>query len=895
MSCRANLPASPRGQGMSVGATDAARGQPAVLPLADVRARDTAIAGGKAARLGELIAHGFPVPPGFVVPAHVYRQLIAAAALPAEIAALDAAATGEWARRSAEIQRRILDAKIAEEVVEAIRHAHVRLVAGRAGVACAVRSSATAEDLASASFAGQHGTYYYVDAANVVEMVRHCWASLWSAEAASYRASHAIPHAAVSMAVLVQELVRSDVSGVAFTAHPVSGDRAQIVIEAAWGMGAAIVDGRVTADRYVLARDGLRFLERRIADKRFMVPSRVDPGSPERLLPVPEERRRSETLRPDEVEQVARWSLRCEEHFGAPQDVEWAFTDGQFHLLQSRPITTVRRPALGEGVKGRYVLFKAIAENFTEPLTPLMSDLMTTFLPPSLAIIGGRIYIDLALARALLPLDMTDEDLADLLYMGARSPSAPARVSLRRLPTAATAALLGTLVFGVTFARMRGMPDDFMEQYRALCRRVEGDASLDTVESVLRLWFKPGLLDPIGRMPLFVNIGSLRFAFWLAVLKGMLSRWAPELGPDVAARLCSGTEGVLSAQMGREIAALADEARAFPRVAEVLATRRPEDALAALRAEESAAGFLARLEEFLAVHGHRAVREMELRTVRWNEDPAPVLGMIRNHLRSETSAVDLGKAERGRAEAEAEVGRAVARLPLERLGWRRRLVRWTAGRTRYYFKLRENSRFYHVMGLGVVRRKVLAAEAELLARGALKCRDDVFFLRLGELEALRAGRLGWRDVEDRVRERRMEHVRLAKVTPPRTIGIERRREAVADTAGGDVLAGQGASPGRYEGVARVILDPSVDGTLHPGEVLVAPYTDPAWTPLFLTAGAAVVEVGSYLSHAGTVAREYGMPCVVDVDGCTRRVRTGMRVAVDGDRGRVRILDGGGAE
>ncbi|HEY2941761.1 MAG TPA: PEP-utilizing enzyme, partial [Vicinamibacteria bacterium] len=223
-------------------------------------------------------------------------------------------------------------------------------------------------------------------------------------------------------------------------------------------------------------------------------------------------------------------------------------------------------------------------------------------------------------------------------------------------------------------------------------------------------------------------------------------------------------------------------------------------------------------------------------------------------------------------------------------GVRWRLVRLARDRAREYLKLRENSRFYHIMGIGVVRRKILAIEAELLQSGRLKCKDDIFFLRWREVVALQQGRLEWRDVDARVRERRMEHVRLARISPPRTVGIERQAETgEGEAAAGEELRGQPASPGHCQGIARVILDPSADLVLRPGEILVAPYTDPAWTPLFLTAGAAVVEVGSYLSHAGTVAREFGMPCVVDVADCTRRIRTGDQVDVDGDRGIVRLL------
>ncbi len=856
-----------------------------VLSLEQVRAGDTGVAGGKGANLGELAANGFPVPPGFVVSAEAYRRFTEALGLEQECRGLDGASHDQLARRCPGIQRRIVEAGMPSALAEAILEAHARLVAGRDGaICCAVRSSATAEDLAGASFAGQHGTYYYVEAGRLLEVIRRCWASLWSLEAAAYRSSREIPHASVLMAVVVQEMIRSEVSGVAFTANPVSGSRGEIVIESSWGMGAAIVDGRVTPDRYILNRDGLQLRERRIAEKRYLVASRVSGARDARLERVSLSMQSRETLREDQARAVAEWSLKCERHFGTPQDVEWAMTAGRFYLLQSRPITTLGRAKIGRGVKGKWVLFKAVAENFTDPVTPLMMDLVGNPAPPGLRFFGGRLYINLDMVRPLVPFQISDQDLANLLYLNERTSATPLPPSLLKLPIALLALLVNHLVLGVVMARTRGMPADFMGRYRALCRRVEADASVDAVGAVRRLFLLPPLLDPIGHMALLVNVASMRFMPWMGALKGMLRRWAPGLGPDAVALLCSGSEGVLSAEMGRGIAALAREARRVPAVRERLVRHQPEEALGLLRTEPSAREFLTRLDQFLAVHGHRAIREFDVRSPRWEEDPAPVLGMVRNHLLVESEPVDHeARAAEARARLEAEIRRRT-------LGARRWLIRLAATRAKYYLRLRENSRFYHIMGFGAVRKKILAMEAELLAAGKLKCQDDIFFLTWTEIAALRSGALRWLDVEERVHERRMEHVRLTKLTPPKTIGIEATEPLVRTE--GDRLEGQGASPGRYQGRARVILDASVDLELHPGEVLVAPYTDPAWTPLFLTAGAAVVEVGSYLSHAGTVAREYGMPCVVDVPDCTRRIQTGMRLEVDGDRGLVRILTGG---
>jgi rifampicin phosphotransferase len=834
-----------------------------------------ATAGGKAANLGALAAEGFPVPPGFVVSAEACREFFASVGVDRALE------TGEAAP---DIQQRILAGTVPPELAKAILAAHARLAAARGGeLTCAVRSSATAEDLPGASFAGQHHTYYYVDTAHLLEMIRHCWASLFSAEAVAYRATHGIAHASVWMAVLVQEMVRSEVSGVAFTANPLNGARGEVVIESSWGMGAAIVDGRVTPDRYVVARDGLAIREQRVADKRFMVPSRLDPARGERLVDIPLAMRRRETLQAEQVRAVATWSLRCEQRFGDPQDVEWAIADGQLYVLQSRPITTLRPAAADEAVEGKYVLFKPLAENFMEPLTPLTAELLLSALGSTIGrVIRGRFYMNIRPVQFLLPFRISDEDVASALFLTGQAPTSPVRLSVLKLPVTIAAALLFYLAFGVTLARTRGMPEDFMEGYRALCRRVEADPRFDPPGTMRRLWLHR-FFDPIGCMVVIVNLSAFRFLPWMTALRAMLRRWAPEVRPDAVALLCSGSEGVLSAEMGREIRKLARSARSEPAVAETLVRYEPEDALAQLRQQPEARDFVTRLDGFLAVHGHRAIREFELRSVRWEENPAPVLGMIRNQLMAGADPADPEeRAARVREELEAQVRQSVR-------GLRWRLVRLARDRVREYLKLRENSRFYHIMGIGSVRKKVLAIEAERLRSGRLKCKDDIFYLFWREVVAVQQGRLEWRDVDPRIRERRMEHVRLTRITPPRTIGIERRTPAEAGEAAGEELRGQSASPGLCQGTARVILDPSADLALRPGEILVAPYTDPAWTPLFLTAGAAVVEVGSYLSHAGTVAREFGMPCVVDVPDCTRRIRTGDRVEVDGDRGVVRLL------
>jgi pyruvate,water dikinase len=873
----------------------------AVRWLDEVRRADTALAGGKAANLGELLAHGFPVPPGFVVTAPACKAFFDTLGLAAELERLGGSSAAESEAAREAIASRVHEAPIPPDLADAITVAHEALRARcEEDLVCAVRSSATAEDSGGASFAGQHGTYYYVDAETLLPMVRNCWASLWSREAVSYRVTNGIDHGTTYMAVVVQQMIPSEVSGVTFTINPVSGARDEVVVESSWGMGAGIVDGRVTPDRCVLRRHDLAITERRIAQKRVRVSTTLRPDAISRVVQVPVARRFAESLTDDLVVIIARLAVQAEEHFGSPQDVEWAVSGGRVHLLQSRPVTISGRKEFCRNERGgTYVVFKPLVENFTDPLTPLTANL---FLQGPLAtpfkLIGGRVYLDVALVQRIVPLRLSDADLARFLYLSDEGGAPPLRLALSRMPAAALFGLGFAAFCANLYTRTAHLPADFLDGFRRAAEAADADDALGVRDTWRGLLLGPSfgamLFAPAGRHVMAVNGSAARYFLWMAALRALLRRWLPDLPRDALGLLASGSEGVLSAEAGRRIWMLAQEARRSEPVRALLLAHPPEAALPLLRATPDAASFVAHLDAFLATFGHRALKEFELRSPRWEEEPAPVLGMVRNYLLVESDPAEHERrvAER-RAELERRIAEGLERLPFERaLGLRGRLVRHLTERAKGFVTMRENSRFFWIMASHITRKKILRLEARLMAEGRLRCRDDIFYLECAEMEQLEHGALGWTDVEERIAERRREHVRLSKITPPKTVGLALPpRPAVVAVAAGDatVLRGQTASPGRCEGVARVILDPAVDVELRPGEVLVAPYTDPAWTPLFLTAGAAVVEVGSFLSHAGTVAREYGLPCVVDVEGCTTRIRTGDRLLVDGDAGTVRVL------
>ena len=840
---------------------------------------DAARVGGKGANLAALERAGFPVPPAFVLTTAAFRRFLAhcdEGASPAQLAATPVPDGVDTA------------------LAEAERTLHERDGGERVYV---VRSSATAEDGTAASFAGQHETYYYVRPGQLSDMVHHCWLSLYTANAVAYRRAHGIDTGHVAMAVIVQRMVAAEVSGVSFSVNPLDGDPEAIVTEACWGMGAALVDGRVTPDRYVATRTRPAVLERHIADKRVMVPTHLPADGQQRLIEVPREKRRSATLDDTMVIAVSQLAERAERAFGPPQDIEWAVSEGRLWLLQSRPITTLAQAAKAAPPAGRYVIFKPLLENFSDPFTPLTADICRRLFPPGYVIHRGRTYIALSEIRRVVPFKASDAELARFGYLGAIGESR-ARLSLSpwRVLLQSLGLVLVYILHGTFLGRTAHLPDDAMAPFRERVERlVEGKQDLLDMAWSLG-GADAGFFAPIGWLPVPINISAARYWAWLALVRALLRRWAPKLPREAASVLCTGSVGVKSTDMGRAIVELANAARDEPAVVEVIRGRPLATVLTTLRSMPLAAGFLERFEAFLETHGHRAIKEFELAAPRWREDSSAVLAMIRNHLKAD--APDSGVARDAvarRDQLRRELREHLAALPGERFcGWRWRLLRHAIRRTKYFTKLRENSRYYHIMIMGALRERIVRLERTLLERGALRCAGDVFYLEYPELLDLDAGRLDWNAVEQRIHDRRLAWVRESKRMPPRTLGFDMDDGPETRRAtDGRVLRGAGASPGYYEGRARVILDPAIDADIQPGEILIAPYTDPAWTPLFLTARAAVVEIGSYLSHAGTVAREYGLPCVVDVDDCTARIPSGALIAVDGEAGTVTLLEFGG--
>jgi phosphohistidine swiveling domain-containing protein len=793
-----------------------------VIPLAE--ADSVTLAGGKAAGLAELIRQGERVPEAFCVTTEAHRR--------------------------SEVPR--------AEILEAYER--------MGGGPVAVRSSATAEDLPDASFAGQHDTVLDVTGSGeLIAAIEKCWESLHTARAIAYRKARDIDPATVRMAVVVQRMVDAAVAGVLFTANPVTGRRTEMVVDAAPGLGTAVVDGSAPADHYVL--DGSAPPERGCLSSTRLVELRA---TGERL------QRRS----------------------GVPLDVEWAIDrDGVLWLLQSRPITTLfPLPPPTDAPGPRVYLEFGHVQGMLQPVTPMgMSTLKKTVaaMAASLGLrveivdIGGRLYGDLTdLARhptarkrlvKLMAVDFGPRAQAVMEYVLADPRFAPRKAGHTRTPAAASMRTAVRAATGIVRALAR--PEGARE-------RVSG-----AVERLRLASAAPGDRRTAGDRLQYVQAdGSAAGADDLTwpIVAGMLAAALPaQLLGDVARpgeihTILGGMPHNVTIEMDLalwRLAAQVGEHRAL-----LLDTPPTELAARYLRGDLPDIGLAA----FLDTYGHRGVAEADLGVPRWAEDPTPVLAMIANYLR----LTDPGQAPdrrfaRAAAAAEATLTELTARARRRR-PVRGRVAGFLLRRARSLAGLREAGKFAGLYRLQAVRRELLLLGADLTGTGVLTEPGDIMFLTLDEVAtAVHEGA----DLRDTVAGRRAAYRRESRrrTVPVALLSdgtdVEPVLPATADAPG--VLLGVGAAAGRATGPARVVRDPAT-ARIEPGDILVAATTDPGWTPLFLTAAALVTETGAVMAHGPTVAREYGIPAVISVPGATERIATGQTITVDGAAGTVTL-------
>jgi rifampicin phosphotransferase len=856
----------------------------AILPLRDVRPADAPRVGGKVAPLAKLAVDGLPVPDGFVLPAQAFRRALQAAGL--EPLAKIVARSGEGAA-AAELRARIDEGLLPGAWVEVLRREGRKL-----GGPLAVRSSGVDEDGANRSFAGQHATVLGVLPDALPAAVARCWASLYAERALAYRGGRGPDPGA--LAVLVQRMVPAEVSGVLFTVNPISGSWHELTIEAVWGLPEGLVSGRVAPHWYLLRRPRRtpRPVQRVLARVRLAHLDRDLPPLAQRWVqgeggvrvePVPAALVDRPTLSPAEALRLGRLGLRIEGRLGGAQDIEWARdAEGRTWILQARPITATGVPDRADEVLWTR---RFIGERFPDPVSPLGWSIVAPVLEhhiaypslqrdklgggPALRLVHGRPYVNATVFTRLLfklPGAAPPGFMLELLPPGrverarrrfAVAPDLDIYAALLRISLAERRWRRFAWNPLTNPARWRAFESELSVALGAMAVLPDGERALvERVEALVVL-----LRRYVG-----IHVCSLLFAsLFDQIFDGVLHSLAPEQASRLRAALAVTPPGNRTLEVNAAVWRLARALDAGDLDA-IEGGREPSP-----RGASSLSGFL-------LAYGHRADASWDLAVPRWREVPARLAPLLRAQLAEPEDPASRASAQAVvYAQAREEL---LAELPDRAL---RALVPRLLDLLRDYLLLRENQRFSFELLQWEIKRAAGALAERLAARGALPSPDDHLWCTWPELCGLVDGAEPPLPVAERVVEGRARAARDAALSAPTFLSGD---EVAAPPAGAARLQGQGVSPGRARGPVRRVRTLAEAGALRPGDILVAPAVDPGWTPLLAVAGGVVLELGSRLSHGAVVAREYGVPAVVNVEGALARLRDGDEVTVDGTRGVV---------
>jgi phosphoenolpyruvate synthase/pyruvate phosphate dikinase len=859
-----------------------------VLDFQEIDQTQVAVVGGKGARLGELSRiEGIRVPPGFCVTTHAFQRILAhAPSIDDRLGRLDRLKPQDREAirtLSAEIRRTLEGMAIPKDLGSAITRPLARL---GEQAAYAVRSSATAEDLPSASFAGQHDTYLnIVGPAAILRHVSRCWASLFTERAVTYRLRHGFEHPKVHMAVVVQRMAFPDAAGILFTADRVTSNRKVASVEASFGLGEALVSGLVNPDVYKV-RDG-KIIAKAIAAKQLAIHASPAGGTQEQTTEA--ERQQQPALTDTQVVGLAQLGRRVEAHFGAPQDIEWCLADDGFEIVQSRPITMLFPiPAAGDAENHVYVSV-GHQQMMTDPMKPLGLSLFQLTALPRMYEAGGRLFVDVAQRLAspatrlglLEVMGRGDPLIADALQTilergdfiqsnlddgpgGPPPGGAPA-------PIESDPAIVAELI-----ERSRASLAALKRDIRTKSATALIDFILADIQELKRLLF-----DPQSHQ---VIMAAMDATWWL---NERFEAWLGE--KNAADTLTQSAPGNITSEMGLALLEVADVIRPYPEVVAFLEHVEDGDFLDQLA--ELAGGPQARdsIRAYLDRYGMRCVGEIDITRPRWRERPSTLVPLLVGNIKNFEPGAGPRRFEQGRQEAWAKEQELLGRLrALPSGGQKAEQAKRMIDRVRTFIGYREYPK-YGIVSRYFVYKQALLQEAERLVQAdVLTEKEDIYYLTLQELgDVVRT-----HEVDDTLISQRQDAFRSYQaLAPPRVLTSE--GEVIAGSYRRDdvptgALIGLPVSGGTIEGRARVILD-LTEADLETGDILVTTYTDPSWSPLFVAIRGLVTEVGGLMTHGAVIAREYGLPAVVGVEQATRLIHDGQRIRVHGTEGYVEVL------
>jgi len=866
-----------------------------VLGFQDINKTMVMAVGGKGANLGELSGiEGIRVPDGFCITTEAFKRIIGETPsikeLLEQLSLLKVADRDKIAELSGEIRRVIEGIAIPEDINEAITRFLSRL--GEKG-AYAVRSSATAEDLPTASFAGQQDTYLnLIGKEAILKHIGKCWASLFTERAVTYRLQNGFEHRKVHLAVVVQKMVSPQAAGILFTADPVTSNRKVSSIDAGFGLGEALVSGRVNADVYKV-RDG-KVIDKKVAAKALAVYALKDGGTKEQAIEP--ERQNRQALTDEQILQLEHLGRKIEEHFGCPQDIEWCLADDTFCIVQSRPITTLYPIPEADNQENRVYVSVGHQQMMIDPMKPLgMSLFRLSSVGPRFKA-GGRLFVDVT---SILASPDSRESL--LNTMGQHDPlmqdallTVIERDFIKPLPTDKQAHGPNKTNKGIPSSGYQtqiennpAIVSDLIKRSQAsiteLKQNIQTKSGADLFDFIREdiQELKKILFDPQSTA---VFMAAINASAWI---NEKMENWLGE--KNVADTLSQSVPNNITAEMGLALLDVADVIRPYPEVITYLHQAKENNFMDELVRFDGGQEARDAIYAFLSKYGMRCVGEIDITKTRWSEKPATLIPMLLSNIRNFATDAGKRKFEQGRQEALKKEQEVLARLQQLPDGEQKaEETKQMIGLIRNFIGYREYPKYGMVSRYFVYKQALLKEAEQLVQSGVIHAKEDIYYLTFEELhEVVRTNKLDYRIIG----ERKDEYKAYEKMTPPRVITSEGEiiaGEYKRENLPAEAIVGLPVSSGVSEGRARVILNLE-EADLKEDDILVTAFTDPSWTPLFLSIKGLVTEVGGLMTHGAVIAREYGLPAVVGVENATKLIKDGQRIRVHGTEGYVEIL------
>lgn len=868
-----------------------------VLDFQEMDNTQLLLVGGKGLHLGALAKmEGIQVPEGFCVTTVGYQKAIEqnemVHALLDQLTTLKVEDREQIDEVSKKIRQAIMEVAIPSDVVKAVAHYLSQFGNEYAYV---VRSSATAEDLPHASFAGQQDTYLnIIGKESILEHIRKCWASLFTERAVIYRMQNGFDHSQVYLSVIVQRMVFPQASGILFTADPINGNRKLLSIDASFGLGEALVSGLVSADYYQV-QDGV-IVNKRVETKKMAIYGRKEGGTETKQLSP--DQQKTQTLTDQQILQLARIGRQIEEHFGCPQDIEWCLADDTFYIVQSRPITTLYPIPEANDQENHVYVSVGHQQMMTDPIKPLgISVWMLTGATPMFKTGGGRLFVDITMGLSSLDgrqnlLDVlghsdplikdaliTIIERGDFIKLDPSDKSEPGPVKSHKGMSSAD--ILEEA--GNDPVIVADLIKSSETSLSALKRNIQTKSGLDVFDCILED-MQQRRQRASDLKNLSVIMSAIHASAWI---NEKMNEWLGE--KNVADTLSLSVPNNVTSEMGMELLDVADVIRPYPKIVEYLQQVKDDNFLDELVQFEGGQQVRDAIATYLDKYGMRCAGEIDITRTRWSEKPSILVPMILSNIKNLEPGASKRKFEQGRQEALKKEQDLLARLKQLPGGEQKaEETKQIIDQIRNFIGYREYPK-YDIVSRYFIYKQALLKEAERLVQAnILHEKEDIYYLSFEELqETIRTNKLDYQVIDKRKNEYRL----YEKLTPPRVITSDGeiitgqyKRENIPAEA----IVGLAVSSGVVEGRARVILN--IEGAdLEDGDILVTSFTDPSWTPLFLSIKGLVTEVGGLMTHGAVIAREYGLPAVVGVENATKLIKDGQRIRVHGTEGYIEFL------